>query len=178
MSLTRIRRWLGRSASDQALIETLWRQRDEARNQVEHERRRHRASATIWAIERRRLHAAEAAAYREAAKALEPARDGDCRKVRLRDRAEADVYARQVEANLGRATGELKSYPCKQCPRHPVSQSRFWHVANSDRRLRTGRPDADRQRRDRARDVRRSGLTVGQRVDLPERLFRLGEEAS
>ncbi len=68
--------------------------------------------------------------------AFEP-QQGACGKVRLRDREEAEEFARKTCEDLGYELGALKPYQCKTCPRQPIGVGRYWHIANADPRQST-----------------------------------------
>lgn len=61
---------------------------------------------------------------------LEPRRVEGCEKVRLHTEAEATAFARRVERDTGAPEGALGIYSCKDCPRNPVTNSRFLHIYN------------------------------------------------
>lgn len=67
---------------------------------------------------------------------LEPARDESCDKIRLRDKEEANAFARNMEEDLYLPGQTFTTYACKKCPRHPVTSARFWHVTHADPRER------------------------------------------
>lgn len=79
---------------------------------------------------------------------LEPAPSPICDKVRLRDRDEANAFARRVEQQLGLQRGAMVEYRCKACPRHPLTLNRLWHITNADPEQRGYRnPNKPRPRR-------------------------------
>lgn len=105
-------------------------------------------------------------------RAHEPA-VGDCDKIRLRDSDEAAAYAVHVEQDLCLPAGAFTVYPCRTCPRHPLSGDRFWHIANADPGKRTSNPVARKaERAARARRHAQNGQLVRQRIS-PEVIARL-----
>lgn len=91
-------------------------------------------------------------------KLLEPKPTVTCGKIRLRDREEADAFARHIEAetlHTGRVI-RCKPVKCKVCPRHPFTGLKFWHIVTdrspqeraanpSDRKGRARRVAEDQQ---------------------------------
>jgi len=63
---------------------------------------------------------------------IEPGQVDECSKVRLRDRLEAEQFARSAEHDRGLPTGALMGYRCMRCPRQPVSLARYWHITHTD----------------------------------------------
>jgi hypothetical protein len=59
---------------------------------------------------------------------IEPPTVGECIKVRLRSRNEADAFARRVERESGAPVGALEAVQCRRCPRQPVTTEKFWHI--------------------------------------------------
>lgn len=60
---------------------------------------------------------------------IEPGLTEQCTKVRLRDHAEAEVFAARVLADTG---VPAEPYKCRRCPRQPVSLQAFWHITHAD----------------------------------------------
>jgi hypothetical protein len=59
---------------------------------------------------------------------IEPPQIGECVKVRLRSREEAEAFARRVEHESGAEDGTLQAVACKRCPRQPITTEKFWHI--------------------------------------------------
>lgn len=80
---------------------------------------------------------------------MEPGPSERCGKVRLRDEAEAEVFAAQVFARTGH---EVRVYPCRDCPRNPVTLQRFLHVTSAEKSLR-GEKGRIQRARERGREM-------------------------
>lgn len=148
MNLDRLRRWLGEPADVTAvradLADTrralgrcqlvLRTVRDQQR--VNEARYRHTEDLNTMLV-------AQVAALRAlAALPDEPDQAVRCKKIRLRDHDEADTFARRVEQDKDLEPNSLTAYACDDCPRQPVSLTKFWHVYNRDPDLRTYRRPA------------------------------------
>lgn len=125
-------RWLRRQAANYTSITRYLLAAEHARAQ------RDEANARAIAAIHLAVAAWQAAeiAYRHAdgARALmwsmtEPEGVEGCVKVRLRDETEALTFAARVRADTGVA---CEPYPCRLCPRQPVSTAKFWHVRSID----------------------------------------------
>lgn len=109
----------------------------------------------------------QAGANRAVTKLLEHAKAGTCTKIRLIDQAEAAQFMVNLAADTGRTADEFHAYRCTTCPRRPVTNTRYWHVANSDPSLRTNRSDGVTVRSAKAardREVGREGHLLRQHV--------------
>lgn len=104
--------------------------------------------------------------------AMEPAQ-GECVKVRLHHKADAELWREKIAATTKSAVGDLAVYECKTCPRSPVTLHRYWHVGHVDPEAK-----ADSMMRWRAgrRQAVRENRTVGQRIDpaVMEKLRAIG----
>jgi hypothetical protein len=115
---------------------------------------------------------------------LEPARHPDCNKIRLRNKAEAEAFARRLEEDTGREHGSLEGYRCTVCPRQPAldrqqSPGRYYHVRN---RARGERSSGAKVKRTAAwkrvmAAARRNGALLEQRID-PAVLTRLRQRSA
>lgn len=88
-----------------------------------------------------------------------------CDKIRLRDRAEATRFARHVEQCTGRVVGALDAYRCGTCPRQPMTEARYWHIANVAAADRHGGGEARAARARAARAAGVNGTRIGDRID-------------
>jgi hypothetical protein len=109
----------------------------------------------------------QAGASRTITKLLDHARTTPCTKIRLIDQQEAHQFATNLATDTGRDVAEFHAYRCPDCPRRPVTGTRYWHVANSDPSLRTNRSDGKTVRAAKAqrdREVSQAGHMLRQRV--------------
>lgn len=91
---------------------------------------------------------------------LEPEGGEDgCVKIRLANKEEALAFAARLERRNGAPAGTLMVYRCRHCPRHPVHQTRYFHVAHDNENKRGQGSQQYAQTRPKA------GPTIGQRVD-------------
>lgn len=96
----------------------------------------------------------------------EPERRAGCTKVRLHHRGDAEAWAERIIADTGGTPGELKVYPCRTCPRSPVTGQRYWHAGHAlDGQGRVAKEHAAQRRAEQIISAKRGGLTIGQRVD-------------
>jgi hypothetical protein len=101
---------------------------------------------------------------------LEPAQDGECRKVRLHTVAEGQAYRLKVANDLHRLPEEFSVYRCRICPRHPATGDRYIHIANVTRRTRLEKQGDYQKVR---RDNRKEGLVP---MVTPADIARLREK--
>ncbi|MEU0468946.1 hypothetical protein ABZ215_33495 [Amycolatopsis sp. NPDC006131] len=80
------------------------------------------------ARENEHLRSLEASTRKLLTDLIEPPPVGDCIKVRLRSRDEAEAFARRVERESGAEPGTMEAVQCKRCPRQIISSERFWHI--------------------------------------------------
>lgn len=96
---------------------------------------------------------------------VEPGPTDKCVKVRLRDQVEAEQFARTLERNLGELVGTYEGYACPDCPRQPVSLTKFWHARATKESMRGEKGAARRKSKRRGR-----GLLTHVDKDVMDRL--------
>lgn len=94
-----------------------------------------------------------------------PGVDG-CSKVRFHHQKNAEDWA----ARIGRRTGEgveaYRAYPCKDCPRSPVTMRRYWHAGHSEAgQSMIAKAAFIERRRETEHAARRDGNLLSQRLD-------------
>lgn len=108
----------------------------------------------------------------------EPAVDG-CTKVRLHTQDEADTWTARLADSLGEPVEVFNSYRCTDCPRHPATGDRFWHVGHKpDATARRSKAAAARARGRQRAVARRDGTDLGSRIDprMLDRIRRAAEQ--
>ncbi len=153
MNLDFLRRWLGETRTMQTLRLDLC---DAELRALQHQinylrlRRLLRSNETRYARVddlNAVLAAANRAHLNDMALLLEPVKAVRCDKTRLRDADEAAEWARRTETAKNLAAGTLTGYDCHDCPRHPLTLERYWHVTNVDVDLRGNRSNPKRGQR-------------------------------
>lgn len=96
----------------------------------------------------------------------EPGRVEGCIKVRFHFEQEAADWGATIARRYGEAPDAYEAYPCKVCPRSPVTTARFWHAGHPEKSAgltaKVARERADRARR---AEAGRDGRLLSQRVD-------------
>lgn len=162
-----IKRWIGPGRRELRAEAELWRVRCERSNSD-------RDRATRVAKQMRReagqerhrgdvLEAKLRSAMQQLALAAEPERTPGCAKVRFHQRSEAEQWMRQVLEDTGGQDGEMKTYPCRACPRSPVTMARYWHVGHPAKG-REARDAAKERARAATRAARTAGRTIAQQI--------------
>jgi hypothetical protein len=166
-----VRGWLrmGPTRADLAAEAALWRARCDRSNA---ERDASRARAVQAGKD---LRAAQRKIDTLLALAKEPDRVNGCSKVRFHRQQEAEDWAAAVASRTGEPVETYETYPCKACPRSPVTVERYWHVGHRPTdEARAAQVAGELRRRAEIIDARRGGRLLEQRVD-PTVLARLRE---
>jgi hypothetical protein len=179
MTSGRVRRWLrlGPSRAELVAEAELWKARNERK-----EAERNAAHVRAKAAERQ-LRAAEAAIERLRAIVDagfdEPGRETGCTKARFHRQSEAEDWAVQIAEARDEAGDAYEAYPCKVCPRSPVTMQRYWHAGHRVRgQSAIAKATSLRRRKEQETAARRAGQLVGQLVDptVLAKLRKLREE--
>lgn len=172
-----MRRWLrlGPSRAELAAEVQLWRDR-----QDQAEAQRNQAHVRAKTAEKALRQAA--ARVRELEDLLdrglnEPDRVEGCSKVRFHRRAEAGDWAEVIAKAAGESVQAYETYPCKVCPRSPLTVRPYWHAGHA-KKAKESKQAAQMRRSSAKLDARRDGRMVEQRVDpaVLDKLRQIGRE--
>lgn len=107
----------------------------------------------------------------------EPDRVEGCSKVRFHREAEAHDWAESIARGNGEAVDVYRVYPCKLCPRSPVTIKSYFHVGHAGSRAgQTAKKNGKARRTEQIAAAGRNGNLIRQRVD-PEVLAKLRKMA-
>lgn len=110
----------------------------------------------------------------------QPDKADGCHKVRFHWRSGAQEWAASISRRTGEPLEVYDTFPCKVCPRSPVTMRRYWHVGHfSDEAAQASKRAVEDRKGSAKLDARRAGKLVEQRLDPAVRArldqFRRGD---